>query len=588
MGVGWSRTSRHMLSRRVSRRLRVPRCGWASHLQRLLSAHRIGRPHRHLERAFTRLAIGVFVIALTATHSRAGSVLAANEMNSEHPERLKACVVSFNEPDELEAFRAHLDRTQFDFVDIRAVAVATQPAAQNTFASSDPSWLLNACTPETTCDLMVYSAEFAGRFFGKQGVSLSLQAMEEASCQARCAGLFQRPREVFLLACNTLATKDEDSRSPEEYLRVLLDHGFDRSSAERVVELRYGPLGPSFRESLRRVFAGVPRIYGFSSVAPRGAYTAPMLARYLRGEPDYARTLLRKTKDNSRNAALFDSFKGTSLAQTYGLTAAEAAAVDREHICALYDETRSVAERLRIAYGFLSRPDALTFVPTVEVFLSRHSPSGFSELERPIFVAIQSLDAARDAVLDLVHQLNVSALKLELAHFALLVGWLEQSEFHRLAVDGATQLLRQRLSAELVDIMCEITKHESLRGDFNADNIPAPVYNDADGLRLLSCLAPADPRVTTRVVRQLKSSDPASRQWAAHTVTQLIPRDEDTLTELVPYVRDPSPEVAERIRWLFQAQERLPAGVERVLREVDPVLLRERAAVPAVKSGRAS
>ena len=145
------------------------------------------------------------------------------------------------------------------------------------------------------CDLVVYSAEFAGRFFGKQGVSLSLQEMEEASCQPRCTGLFRRPREVFLLACNTLATKDEDSRTPEEYLHVLLDHGFDRAAAERVVELRYGPLGPSFREALRRVFAGVPRIYGFSSVAPRGEYTAPMLARYLRGQGDYATALLRKT-----------------------------------------------------------------------------------------------------------------------------------------------------------------------------------------------------------------------------------------------------------------------------------------------------
>ena len=29
--------------------------------------------------------------------------------------------------------------------------------------------------------------------------SLSLQEMEEASCQARCTGLFRRPREVFLL-----------------------------------------------------------------------------------------------------------------------------------------------------------------------------------------------------------------------------------------------------------------------------------------------------------------------------------------------------------------------------------------------------
>jgi hypothetical protein len=44
--------------------------------------------------------------------------------------------------------------------------------------------------------------------------------------------------------------------------------------------MRYGPLGPAFREALRRVFAGVPRVYGFSSAAPKGEYAAPMLERY--------------------------------------------------------------------------------------------------------------------------------------------------------------------------------------------------------------------------------------------------------------------------------------------------------------------
>ena len=297
--------------------------------------------------------------------------------------------------------------------------------------------------------------------------------MEEASCQARCAGLFRRPLEVFLLACNTLATKDEDARTPEQYLQVLLDHDFDRAAAERVVELRYGPLGPSFRESLRRIFAGVPRIYGFSSVAPRGEYTAPMLARYLRATPDYAAALRIRRATRRRNRALLSAFKGTSLTQTVGLTPTEPGAIDRTHICALYDETRPLAERLRIAYGLLVRPDALRFVPTVEVFLSRHPSEQFSPVERSIFAEIQHLDAARHDVLEIVRQLDVSALKLELAHFAVLVGWLDQDEFHAMAVDAAHQLLEQHLSAEVVDIMCAITKHESLRADFDADDISA-------------------------------------------------------------------------------------------------------------------
>jgi hypothetical protein len=491
--------------------------------------------------------------------------------------RLKVCVVSLNDPDEIEAFRSNLDPRQFELVDIRGPVTSPYSPHQSPLGQGGASWLLAACRPTLTCDVMVYSAEFAGHFFGKSGVSLSLQEMEEASCQARCAGLFRRPLEVFLLGCNTLATKDEDRRTPEQYLRVLLDHGFDQAAAERVVELRYGPLGPSFRESLRRVFAGVPRIYGFSSVAPRAEYTAPMLARYLRGLPDYAGALRRSAHDETPNRALLSAFQHTSLTQTVGLMPGEPGAIDRANVCALYDETRPLSQRLRIAYGLLARPDALRFVPTVEVFLSRHPAAKYSPIERSIFSEIPYLYAARDDVLAVVRQLDASALKLELAHFALLVGWLGQDEFHAMAVAAVRQLLAQQLSAETVDVVCAITTHESLRDDFDADSFSPMFYSDAQGIRLLSCLAPSDPRVSPPVAAALRSTDPVQREWAAYTLTLLRPSDPAVLVRLVPYLRDPSPAVAERIRWLFRVQDPLPASVAEAIRAVDPALLRERA-----------
>lgn len=491
--------------------------------------------------------------------------------------RLEVCIVSLNEPDEIDAFRLNLDPRQFELVDIRGSATSMYSPHQGPLAEGGGSWLLDACRPEITCDVTVYSAEFAGHFFGKSGVSLSLQEMEEAACQARCAGLFQRPLEVFLLGCNTLATKDEDERTPEQYLRVLLDHGFERPVAERVVEARYGSLGPSFRESLRRIFAGVPRIYGFSSVAPRGEYSAPMLARYLRALPDYAAVLRRSADDPAPNRALLSAFKHTSLTQTSGLTPTEPGAIDRAHICELYDETRPLAQRLRIAYGLLARPDALRFVPTVEVFLSRHPSAHFSPAERSIFAEMLYLYAASDDVLAIVRRLDASALKLELAHFALLVGWLNEDEFHAMAVAAAHQLLGQRLSAEVVDVMCAITARETLRADFRAGDFSPSVYADPQGLRLLSCLAPSDPRVSPFVAAELHATDPVQREWAAYALTQLRPTDEAVLRQLVPYLRDPSPAVAERIRWLFRVQDPLPSTVARAIRQVDPGLLRERA-----------
>src|SRR5262249_34038471 len=149
-----------------------------------------------------------------------------------HARRLKVCAFSFNGPEELEVFKSRLPADEFELLDLsprpRRGPSAAPPPEAGSSDSEAPPWLPPMCGNDLQCDLVVFSAEFAGRFFGRSGQSLSLQEMEEASCQARCTGLFHSPREVFLLGCNTLATKDEDQRTPAQYLQVLIDHGFDR------------------------------------------------------------------------------------------------------------------------------------------------------------------------------------------------------------------------------------------------------------------------------------------------------------------------------------------------------------------------
>ena len=256
--------------------------------------------------------------------------------------RLTLCALSFHSPDEVRVFETQLPAEDFDIVDLSPRPVAEEGAAPPVAEGPRPVPVWNLCRRDLRCDVVVYSAEFAGRFFGRYGASLSLQDMEEASCQARCAGFFRHPLEVFLLACNTLATKDEDRRTPADYLEVLMNHGFDRAAAERVVQARYGGLGPSFREALRRIFMGVPRLYGFSSVAPTGDHTAPLLERYFRMKGDYRRYLETAGRDTAPNRELLAAFRGTGLVQTTGLTADEPAAADRDEICGLYDERTPV------------------------------------------------------------------------------------------------------------------------------------------------------------------------------------------------------------------------------------------------------
>ena len=467
---------------------------------------------------------------------------------------LTVCTVAFHGPDEVRAFEEHLRPPAFEHVRIGASA------------PKQTSWLAEACRTGLQCDVVVMSGEFGGRFFGDYGFSLGLHDLEEASCDPACAGLFRAPREVFLLACNTLATKDQDERTPRDYLRVLLEHGFEQATAERVVQMRYGPIGPSFRESLRRVFMGVPRIYGFSSVAPRGAVTSPMLDRYLASTGNYATYLERAGRRTDRNASLRTAFASTSFVQEAGLAEGDPGAADRNLVCRLYDEGTSVAERLQVASQMMTREDFLTFLPTMEVFLRRHPPEKLEGPERATFATMQGKTAARDEVLRLARELEVSAVKLEVAHFARHMEWMTAAEFRRMAIDGARSLLARPLTSEIVDIECEIAKHEPLGDSIKSEDLSGMLFTLAEGIRLVDCLAPRDKRVSTRLAAALDDPDESTRLWAVYALSRRLPLEEPVLMALARRLGDPSAEVRDRTRWIFGAQRKLPDDVRAEMR----------------------
>jgi hypothetical protein len=492
---------------------------------------------------------------------------------------LRICVFSFHSPYEVDVFKSHLLPPDFEVLDLSPRPLpAESPGASGQRASGGAqatSWLPALCRNDLRCDVVVYSAEFAGRFFGASGVSVGLQDMEEASCQARCDGLFHHPLEVFLLACNTLATKDQDRRSPAEYLQVLLDHGFDRALAERVVALRYGPLGPSFREALRRIFMGVPRIYGFSSVAPSGDYTGPMLDKYFRTKGDYRRYLERAERDTAPNAELLAAFANTGLVQATGLRADEPALLDRQRICTIYDENESVTERLRVIRDIMDRGDLLEFIPSIQVFIDRHPPQDMKGDDRRLFEELQRSTTTRDQVLKLVRELDVSALKLEMAHFALHMEWMPRDELRKLTLDAARQLLRRPLTSEVVDVMCEIPKHEFIGDQFGSDDISELLFHDPEGVRLIDCLSPTDPRVGPRLVRALDGADESLRLWAAYALSRRLPLVDAVLIKIAGHLDDPSPGVRARLQWLFTAATPLSSEVRQAVWAHDPTFAQE-------------
>ena len=181
------------------------------------------------------------------------------------------CTVTLNSADEKAALRAAFPRAR--------LIELTDYAAPGS-AGSD--WLGASCRAGVSCDLLLVSGHFANTFFGESRLDLPLQSLERQTCGGSCQSVLKRPPLVFLFGCNTLATKARDHRTPEQYRRVLLEDRLDPTFAERVVALRYSPLGPETRERMRRVFGNAALVFGFSSVGPVGTAAKPRFERFLR------------------------------------------------------------------------------------------------------------------------------------------------------------------------------------------------------------------------------------------------------------------------------------------------------------------
>ncbi|HYD49052.1 MAG TPA: hypothetical protein VEB21_11920 [Terriglobales bacterium] len=488
--------------------------------------------------------------------------------------KYRVCAFAFHSPYELDAIKAALPPGDFVFTDLTPVAPAMSGTAPGT-QTLPPGWLTDRCRPDLRCDIVVLSGEFAGTFFGDYGASLELQEMEEASCQPSCQGLFRDPREVFLLGCNTLATKGADDRTRADYLHVLYTHGFDRAAAERVVDQRYGGLGPSFKESMRRIFLGVPRIYGFSSVAPTGDKTAPWLTEYFRRKGDYARYLTEAGRSTASNRDLLAAFGHSAVVQTTGLSPADAVAADRNKVCRLYDDAASLGERLRIVHSLLDRDDFLTFVPPVEIFLSRNPPERFqSPEEQHLFRQVQALEKPRQQMKATMNRLHASVLKMQIAHLAMQLGWLGGEEFRRLAAESAKQLLGEPVSYEVADIACEVVKYGQVGTGIRSEEVPDHIFLHWEGFRMLDCLSPADARLSTRMAPGLRHHDEWVRFWAAHALSRRLPLSDGVLAAVAESLNDPSLRVRERVRWILQTQPPLTAQALAAVRLRDPELAR--------------
>src|SRR5690348_5213886 len=191
------------------------------------------------------------------------AVIALVPLTAHAAPKKTVCTITVNSSDEKEAFRRHLPKDEFQFVEL--------------VERGRPDWLESARRKGVQCDILVISGHYDGgdyaggnEFFSEHVDAheyLPVEEMERVACTDRDDGLFSHLKAVYLFGCNTLNPVPLRSAA-DEIAQSLVESGHSRTEAERVAREMSPRFADSSRDRMRHIFRHVPAIYGFSSVAP--------------------------------------------------------------------------------------------------------------------------------------------------------------------------------------------------------------------------------------------------------------------------------------------------------------------------------
>ncbi|HEY2863554.1 MAG TPA: hypothetical protein VGK37_08030 [Casimicrobiaceae bacterium] len=403
------------------------------------------------------------------------------------------CTVTVNSPNEKETLRRTLPEDKFRFVEL--------------VERGRPDWLASACRQKVRCDVLVISGHFDGgtEFYSDRldaRESLPVAELERASCNASCAGLFSQLKEVYLFGCNTLNAATPESTAAE-VARSLVRSGHSRADAERVSQALNRIHGESNRDGMRRVFANVPVIYGFSAMAPLGAAAAPILGRYLHSS---AETEFGSGRASSR---LLGQFAGSSMISTAGMSDSDPRSGYRREVCQLFDEQRSSAQRLAFIHQVLQRDmaEVRMFFDRIESFYAsltdedRQSPAFIRERD-----AIAGDQPARDRYLAFSGDVDRPPIRARMVHLARALGWLSpEDELAEIARIAADLLATRTIGPADVDLVCSMNADRALDGTLDRLR-PALLHTrSVPHAALLACLGSGEGRA--QVLHALTSDD---------------------------------------------------------------------------------
>jgi hypothetical protein len=407
------------------------------------------------------------------------------------------CTVTVNSPDERDVLRRHLPAERYDFVEL------VEPGRSD--------WLESSCRRQVTCDVLIVSGHFAGtEFYSSRphvAETLSVDALERASCSASCPGLFARLKEVYLFGCDTLNPSPVRLQTPE-LARSLAREGAAPEEAERLARALASRHGGSALEHMRRLFPGVPVIYGFSSKAPYGRYAGPMLDRYL------ASNGLGEFGTGRVNEGLRRLFAPASMVVSEGQRPDDPDAGYRAEACGYFDTRTSAAAKLAHVRATMTRSmaEARLTLDRSEKFLRGLTPA---ERGDPAFAAELAAFAAdaplRQRFLGLARDTDDPAVRVRLLALARSLGWLDAAAQRAEWIAMVGDLLARKATGfGEVDLICSLNQDRAL--DAELPRLAGVSMSGRAAEAAMACLG--SPEGRSRIVSALASRDESEVQLA--------------------------------------------------------------------------
>ncbi|MBI3555785.1 MAG: HEAT repeat domain-containing protein [Deltaproteobacteria bacterium] len=485
-------------------------------------------------------------------------------------EKVNVCTITINSDDEKKMFKAQLNPKEFRFIELTSL-----PGG----GDSELGWFDFACRSGIKCDLLLISGHFGGSFFGSSHLTLGLDEIERHSCRRDCRGILENPREVFLFGCNTLATKDTDGRTPEQYYDVLLEENIAPADAERVVAERYGALGPSNRDRMRYAFDGVPHVYGYTRVGPVGKNVSPSLGEYLRSKKDYADYLAKDATSQlvsgltRVNREYEYALRQFPILECSGISAGSPDAELKENICFLYNEGAPVVDRLTKVRELMLSSKYLNTLPAIQAFFKLHPPAGYTAEEKSKFAALATLEKPRQQMSELLDKIQMPGLRLDLAKFTRDMGWVSDEAYAKLRHETILGALSPPFTQLKKQAVCSLHVTASTVA---YSELHESSFSSSIGLAQLACLAPTDPKIQAEAAHALSNRDPKVRAAAATLLWKSNAPLPTQHAELAARLDDPDKDVRIAACYALAGLKPKDTGIQlalaRKLRDRDPYI----------------